>query len=1029
MKFTDLFIKKPVLSVVLSLIVLFLGLRSATELGLRQYPRVEDTMITVSTAYPGAGESVVQGFVTTPLEQAIAASEGVDYMTSSSFEGISTINVYMKLNYDPNAALAEVLSQVNSVLNQLPKQAQLPVITKTTIDNVGYLYLAFISKNMSDSQMTDYVTRAIEPKLQSVNGVGQIMVYGNKSFAMRIWLNPKKMAEYNITPTQVTQALQANNYISSTGYTKSKYIQVNITAQTDIHNVGQFKNLVVANDGGTLIRIKDIAKVELGAISYNAGNLFDGKDAVVTGIFTTPSANPLTVVDNIKKIVPSLRQNLPSGMKLKVAFDRTIFIRNAIKEVAATIIETFLIVTLVIFLFLGSFRSVVIPVFAIPLSIIGGLFAMFVLHYSINLLTLLAMVLAIGLVVDDAIIVVENVSRHIESGKKPMEAAIIGARELGVPIIAMSITLVAVFLPIGFMSGLTGALFNEFAFTLAGAVIISGIVALTLSPMLSSRFLKEDMGKKGFTHFLDTFFEKIKVFYAAILRRVLDNRPIVVFVIIVVLTSAYFLFITSKSELTPTEDQGVIFVMGQAQPDATFNYLKKYAVQIETIYKKFPDAMSNFMSLGNPSNNTMISGLLLKPWDQRKRTQMQLSPLLQQQLGTVTGLKLVAFPLPSLPGAQGLPIQFVITSTSGYSEMNAVSGKIMADAMKSGLFLYVDSDLKYDEPNIDVSIDSSKAASMGITMQQIGDTLSTLLSENYINWFDMQGYSYKVIPEISDNYRLSGSFLKTYYMTASDGRMVPLSSFITIKHSVVPEELNRFDQLNSVTISGITKPGVAMGTALSYFENTAKRVFPKGFSYDFSGQSRQFVQEGSTMIITFFFSLIIIYLVLAALFESFIDPIIVLVSVPMSITGALIFISLGFATVNIYTEVGLVTLIGLVSKHGILITRFANDLQEQGVDKRSAIEQAAAIRLRPILMTTAAMVVGVVPLLLATGAGAASRFDIGLVIAAGLGIGTFLTIFIVPTVYMLIGKDFGRNKNKGDLNPVSESEPVSSEGL
>jgi len=1006
MKFTDIFIKKPVLAIVVNLVILFLGLRSITELGVRQFPKTEDTLITVQTAYPGASADVVQGFITTPLERAIASAEGIDYMTSSSSEGVSTINVYMKLNYDPNAALSEVLAQVNSVLNQLPKQAQLPVITKTSVTNVAYLYLAFTSNSMTSSQMTDYINRVIVPQIQAINGVGQVMVYGNKTFAMRIWLNPTKMAEFNVTPTQVYQALSSNNYISATGYTKSPYIQVNISTATDLHTVNEFKNLVVANYNGTLIRLKDIAKVELGSINYSATNIFNGKEAIVLGIFTTPAANPLTVVDNIYKILPSMKSQLPSAMHMKVAYDRTTYIRSSIDEVVKTVLETLIVVIAVIFLFLGSYRSVIIPTIAIPLSIIGGMFMMFLLGYTINLLTLLAMVLAIGLVVDDAIIVVENVDRHISEGKTLFSAALMAARELGIPIIAMSTTLVAVFLPIGFMSGLTGALFKEFAFTLAGDVIISGIVALTLSPMLSSRFLKEETGKKGFVHFLDKQFDSIRTLYAKILDKVLDSKPVVVFVIIVVLTSAYFLFITSKSELAPTEDQGVIFVQGTGAPTATLNDLQQSAKQIEQIYKTFPELQQYFMALGfGSSNNALISGFMLKPWNERKKTQMEIMPYLQQKLNTVEGLQIVAFPLPSLPGSQGLPVQFVITTTSSYEQLYQVANELIAKAMGSGLFAYMDSDLKYDQPQIDIKIDRSKAQSMGINMQTIGDSLSTLLSENYVNWFSMQGYSYEVIPQVFDKYRFDQNSLKNYYISASNGQLVPLSSFISIRTTTVPEALNRFNQQNSATISAITRPGVTLGQALTYLEKSSKTVFPQGFTYNFAGQSRQFVQEGSSMLITFFFALVIIYLVLAALFESFIDPLIILISVPMSITGALIFLSLGFATVNIYTEVGLVTLIGLVSKHGILIVKFANDLQEQGVKKLDAIRQAAQIRLRPILMTTAAMVFGVVPLLLATGAGAVSRFDIGLVIASGLGIGTFLTIFIVPCVYLLIGKD------------------------
>ncbi|OSS42680.1 RND multidrug efflux transporter, Acriflavin resistance protein [Desulfurella amilsii] len=1011
MKFTDIFIKKPVLSIVVSLVILFLGLRSITELGVRQFPKTEDTLITVQTAYPGASAEVVQGFITTPLERAIASAEGIDYMTSSSSEGVSTINVYMKLNYNPNAALSEVLAQVNSVLNQLPKQAQLPVITKTSVTNVAYLYLAFTSNGMSSSQMTDYINRVIVPQIQAVNGVGQVMVYGNKTFAMRVWLNPTKMAEFNITPLQAQQALASNNYISATGYTKSPYIQINISTATDLHTVDEFKNLVVANYNGTLIRLKDIAKVKLGSINYSATNIFNDKEAIVLGIFTTPTANPLTVVDNIDKILPSMKTQLPTAMNMKVAYDRTTYIKTSIDEVVKTVLETLIVVIAVIFLFLGSYRSVIIPVIAIPLSIVGGMFMMFLLGYTINLLTLLAMVLAIGLVVDDAIIVVENVDRHISEGKSRLEASLLAARELGVPILAMSITLVAVFLPIGFMSGLTGALFKEFAFTLAGDVIISGIVALTLSPMLSSKFLKEETIKKGFVHFLDKQFDGVRKLYTKILKVVFDSKPVVVFVIIVVLTSAYFLFITSKSELAPTEDQGAIFVQGTGAPTATLNDLEHSAKQIEHVYKTFPELQQYFMELGfGSSNNALISGFMLKPWNERKKTQMEILPYLQEKLSTVPGLQIVAFPLPSLPGSQGLPVQFVIMTTSSYEQLYQVSNELIAQAMKSGLFAYIDSDLKYDQPQIDISIDRSKALSMDINMQTLGDSLSTLLSENYINWFSMQGYSYKVIPQVLDKYRFDQNSLKKYYIAASNGQLVPLSSIITLKTTTVPEALNRFNQQNSATISATMKPGVTLGQALNYLENLSKKIFPQGYTYNFSGQSRQFVQEGSSMLITFIFALVIIYLVLAALFESFIDPLIILISVPMSITGALIFLSLGFATVNIYTEVGLVTLIGLVSKHGILIVKFANDLQDQGIPKKEAIEQSAQIRLRPILMTTAAMVFGVVPLLLATGAGAASRFDIGLVIASGLGIGTFLTIFIVPTVYLLIGKDISKAK-------------------
>ena len=1003
MRFTDIFIRKPVLSIVVSLIILFLGIRSFTSLGIRQFPKTAATLITVQTAYPGTSANVIKGFITTPLERAIASSEGIDYMTSTNTEGLSTIDVYMILNYSPNAALAEVLSEVNSVLNQLPKQAQLPVITKTSITATPSLFLASISKTISSSQMTDYITRMVIPQIQAINGVGQVFIFGNKTFAMRIWLNPVKMAEYNITPLQVDNALVNNNYISATGYTKGPYIQINTSAATYLHSVGQFKNLVVANDNGTLIRIKDIATVELGSINYNSDAIYKGESGVALGIYTTPGANPLTVVNEIRKILPGIDKQLPAGMSLKVAHDRTEYIKASISEILKTILITLFVVIIVIFLFLGSYRSVAIPIIAIPLSIIGGLFIMFILHYTINILTLLAMVLAIGLVVDDAIIIVENVDRHILEGKTPFNAALMAARELGVPIIAMSLTLIAVFLPIGFMSGLTGALFKEFAFTLAGDVIISGIVALTLSPMLCSKFLNQNIGKKGFSHLLEVSFDKIRILYSKLLKSVLNYKSIVVFIIIVVLSSAYFLLKTSKSELAPTEDQGIIIINGTAEPTATLNTLKIYNKQIEKIFTSFHQEEKYFIALG--PGNTIFGGMLLKPWNQRKETEMQLIPKMQKKLNTITGLKVVAFPLPSLPGANGLPIEFVVTTPSSYQDLYSTTEKFMTQARKSGLFAYMDSDLKIDQPQINISINKSKALSMGINMQELGNTLSTLLSENYINWFTMQGYSYQIIPQIKQKFRYYPHQLGEYYIQASNGQLVPLSSIISIKTSVVPESLNQFNQLNSVTISATMNPGVSLGQALSYLENLFPKVFPKGFTYNFAGQSRQYIQQGHTIIITFIFALIIIFLVLAALFESFIDPLIILFSVPMSLTGALIFLNLGFATINIYTEMGLLMLIGLVSKHGILITRFANDLQKnEGLSKREAIEKAAAIRLRPILMTTAAMVFGVFPLIFAKGAGAVSRFDMGLVIATGLGIGTFLTIFVVPTVYLLIGQ-------------------------
>lgn len=1007
MFFTDIFIKRPVLATVISLFIFALGLRSMGSLSVRQYPFTENAVITISTAYVGADPAVVAGFLTTPLEVSIAQATGIDYMTSTSTQSISTITVYLRLNYDTGKALADIQTKTNAVLNQLPKNSQLPIITISIGQTIDAMYLGFYSSTLPENKITDYLVRMVQPKLQQIDGVQVAEILGGRQIAMRAWLSPAKLAGFGLTPADVANALGSNDIVTAVGRTDGQMFTVNFTASTGLTSVEQFKNMVIKSQNGAIIRLRDVGTVSLGATSYDGAVKFSGEKAVYVGIQVTPTANILNVINDVKKIFPFITQQLPEGLNAKIVYDTTDFIVSSIHEVIKSLLEAIFIVTIVIFIFLGEVRSVLIPVVTIPLSLIGTFFIMLILGYSINLLTLLALVLAIGLVVDDAIIVVENVQRHMEEGMSKIKAAIQGARELANPIIAISIVLIAVYLPIGFMGGLTGALFTEFAFTLAGAVGVSAVIALTLSPMMCSKLLKLTAeGSNRFIAWIDRYFEKMRSSYQRVLNNSLDFLPVTMVFAILVLGSIYFLFVTSKSELAPMEDQGVILSQIVAAPNATLQQTQLYSNQIFQIYKQFPETERVFELDGVNGINTSIVGMGLKPWDQRKRTSNQLQPIIQQMSDKITGAIIAVFQLPPLPGARGVPIQFSITTTDDFSKLNVINQELMKKARESGLFLYLDTDLKIDKQQTNIILNRDKSAELGLTMQQIGDILAGGLSQNYINYFNFYGRSYQVIPQMTRAERINTNQIKNYYITAPNGTSVPLSTIAEIKNTVVPESLNHFQQLNSATLSAVTIPGITMGDALGALQKMAKEILPDGYNIDYAGPSRQFIQESTALIVTFFFALIIIYLALAALFESFRDPLTVLISVPMSICGAMIFISLGIggASLNIYSEVGLVTLIGLISKHGILIVQFANDLQREGKEKREAIVSAASIRLRPILMTTAAMVLGVIPLILAAGAGAVSRFNIGIVIAAGISIGTLFTLFVVPAMYMILAE-------------------------
>jgi multidrug efflux pump len=1014
MNFTDIFIRRPVLAIVVSLLILLVGLRSLQLLNVAQYPKSESAIVYITTLYIGADAELVKGFITTLLEREIASADGIDYMESSSIQGVSNISVHLKLNYPPYDALTQIQSKINRVRPGLPAASEEPVIELAVGETTSAMYMSFTSQTRPANKITDYLVRVVQPRLEAVAGVRRAAILGARNFAMRVWLDPARMHALRITPRDVYQALITNNYQAAVGKTKGDAISVNLNAATDLESPEEFRRLVVTERDGAIIRLSDIATVVLGAEDYDTSVAFRGEFATFIAIDVLPTANALEVIREMRAMFPDIVSQLPDDIEGLISYDKTRYIEDAITEVIKTLVEAALIVMAVIFLFLGSVRSVAIPIIAIPLSLIGAAGIMIALGYSINLLTLLAMVLAIGLVVDDAIIVVENIQRHIEDGMTAMDAAYVGARELAVPVIAMTITLFAVYAPIGFSGGLTGSLFREFAFTLAGAVIISGIVALTLSPMMCSRLLGHDKRDRGLSSFLDRQFDRLRHGYKAFLHRTLNYVPVTMTFAVIILVAIYFMFITSDQELAPTEDHGIGLIMSTAAANTSPEQLTRYTASLTKSYEELPETEQTFLfngSLGSDTTitNLALSGIVLRPWSERDRTVMELLPEIQEKADEVAGLQSVAFTLPSMPGAGGgLPIQFVVASTDEPLAMYDIAQQLVGAAWESGLFVYADIDMKYDRPQTDIVIDREKAANLGIDMEQLGGELGVMLGGAYVNRFSIQGRSYKVIPQVQRRYRQNPEQIGTFPIATRSGEVIPLSNIISFKRSVQPQELKRFQQLNSITLSGVPAPGVAVGTALEFLAAKTREIAPQGYTFDYAASSRQFVQEGSKLIVTFFFAIIIIYLVLAAQFESFRDPLIMLISVPMSIAGALVFLTLGAATVNIYTQVGLITLIGLISKHGILIVQFANQLQEQeGLPKRDAIEQAAATRLRPILMTTGAMVLGVVPLLLATGAGAVSRFNIGLVIASGMSIGTLFTIFLVPAMYLVVARDHG----------------------
>ena len=1008
MKFTDLFIHRPVLASVISLLILLLGLRAIQSLEVREYPEMKNTVVTVSTFYPGADSELVKGFVTTPLQQAISEANGIDYISSTSTRGSSVIEAHMKLDYDPNDAVSEIQAKVASQRNVLPAEVEDPVIESSTGQRTALMYIAFYGGDMSLAQITDYLLRVVQPKLQAIPGVAKARLAVDKIFAMRIWLDPRRMAALGVTATDVRDVLRRNNYLSGVGQVKGDYVAMDLTATTDVSKEKDFRNLVVRAEDGTLVRISDIADTELGSESYDTTTWYNGNPAIFIAIEPAPGANPLTVAKSVHVALPDIGSQLPAGLKVFIPYDASVFIQDSIREVFRTLAEAVLIVLVIIYLSLGSLRAALIPAVAVPLSLIGAAFIMLLMGFSINLLTLLALVLAIGLVVDDAIVVVENIHRHLELGESRFQAAIKGARELGLPIIAMTTTLVAVYAPIGFMEGLVGTLFTEFAFALAGAVLISGIVALTLSPMLSSKVLHSSRQSGRFERGVEWFFNGLAHRYQRLLHNTLDYKPVTIVFGLLILASIYPMVMFSQNELAPAEDQSVLLFQARAPQTATVEYSTAYMHQVAEIFKTIPEYQQSFILIGqggNPSN--IFGGLKMPPPSQRERGQAQIRVEMQKKLAGVAGLQIGVFSRPSLPGSGGgVPIQFVITSDSDYAQLDKVADDLLGKALASGKFIFLQKSLEYTRPQARINIDRDLAADLGISMEDIGQNLATALGGNYVNRFSLQGRSYKVIPQVTREFRANYRMLDDYYVRARSGELVPLSTLVSFDETVEPSVRSQFQQLNSLTLDGVMAPGVSQGEALEYLQNQARQSFPRGFTWDYTGSSRQYIQEGHALAVAIILSLLVIYLVLAAQFESWRDPFIILMSVPMSIAGALIFITLGFASINIYTQVGLMTLIGLIAKNGILIVEFANQLQiREKLSRRAAVEKAAGIRLRPILMTTVAMIMAMVPLLSATGPGAASRFNMGLVIAAGLGIGTLFTLFVVPAVYTLLARD------------------------
>ncbi|MGN6551668.1 MAG: efflux RND transporter permease subunit [Pararhizobium sp.] len=1005
MSFSDIFIKRPVLSTVVAFLILLIGFQGIFNLAVRQYPEVEETAITITTAYAGASADLIQGFITAPIEQAVATTENIDYVTSQSRTSASVVTVHMKLGANPDAALTEVISKVNQVRGKLPTEAEDPVIVKGTGQQFAIMYLAVQNPNMTQEQITEYLNRVISPRMSTISGVAQVEIIGEKQYSMRIWLDPTRMAAHDVTASEVLAAINNSNFLAAPGETQNEYVARAITLKSTLQTPQTFGALPLRANRAEVVRLRDVADIELGAADRDTVVNFNGKRGTFIGIYPTPAANPLNTAAGVIKELPSIQASMPEGMKITMVYDATEQISASIHEVFKTIGEAVAIVVVVILLFLGSFRSVLMPIVTIPLSLIGVCFFLWTMGYSINLLSLLAMVLAIGLVVDDAIVVVENIHRHIEEGLSPMRAAFVGMREIATPVIAMTITLAAVFAPLGFTGGLTGALFREFAFTLAGAVIISGFVALTITPTMAARILSGGEHSR-FQRIVDRSFTRTENRYERLVAGSLKYRPVTLLIVICLLGVTVFMFFNTQSELAPEEDQGALFSVINAPRYATSDYTKLYVDQISRLTDDMPAVRARFSVVGMGGDTTSAFYVwALKPWGDRP-PQKKLQQEIQGKLSKVAGVQAFVFAPPTLPGTGGgLPISVVLQTTGDPATVFEVADQVRKKAQASGKFIIVQNSLNFDAPQVTVTIDRDRAAALNVPVSDIGRTLSLLVGGGKVAQFDRDSNSYDVITQVHDKDRANPENLGRYYVRAASGDMVPLSAVVKISTNAAPAAVEQFNQLNSATISALPLPGVTTGAGLQTILDIARPMLPDGFFIDYSGQSRLEVQQGNTILIAFILAVVVIYLVLAAQFESFRDPFIIMMSVPLSIFGAITPLNIGLGTLNIYTDVGLITLVGLITKHGILLVEFANQQRaEHGLSKFEAIVASAKVRLRPILMTTAAMAIGVVPLIVAQGAGAAARYSMGLVIFSGILIGTCFTLFVVPMFYTLIAE-------------------------
>jgi len=1004
--FTDLFIRRPVLSMVISVMIVLLGAQAFFETQVRQYPELETSVISITTAYPGASAELIQGFISTPIQQAVSSTEGIDYLRSSSTNSVSTVEVHMKLGIDADVALTEVSTKVSSIREELPAEAQDPVIAKTSASGFALAYYSFYSETLSDVEVTDYLLRTIQPALSTIKGVAQAEILGGKTYSMRIWMDPVRMAALKVSAADIVNAIGAGNYQSAAGQTRGSLVQTNVNAITDSADPEVFKRFIIRDEGANAVRLGDVAEVALGAENYDSLVMFDGVPSIYIGIQGTSDGNPLTTIKLVTAELDKIKNSFPPGLKVAIAYDSTEFIRASISEVIVTLLQASVIVILVIFVFLGSFRSTLIPLVTIPLSIIGVLFYLQMMSFSINLLTLLAMVMAIGMLVDDAILVVENIYRHIGEGLRPFQAALVGAREIAKPVISTTIVLSVVYTPIGLLGGLTGVLFKEFAFTLVGTIIISTIIALTLSPMMCSRVLKPTVANNAYARFITRLFERWQHRYETFLAESLKTRSVTILFVVGILAMLISMFQFIQSELAPEEDQGVIFTFSKAPDHASLDYLNKYTAPYIDIYRQFEDEYeSSFMANGFGGPTVSFAGMLLKPWEQRTLTSNEMIPTIQRQLDQQPGLESFAFNPPSLPGASGnTAVEFIVKTQEGYDRLYGVVQQVLTKARESGQFFFIKSDFNFSKPEIKISVDRERAEAMGVSMRDIGQTLGAILAEGYVSRFNLAGRSYKIIPQARQADRANADIISQYYVYSDRGDQISLSTLVDVEYTSVPAELVQFQQQNAAKIDAV--PGVPLGQALQTLRDITEQIAPAGYAFDYQGQSRQLIQEGSVLALTFGFAIVIVFLVLAAQYESFRDPFIILTTVPLAMFGALIPMFLGQVTLNIYSQVGLITLIGLISKHGILIVEFANEFQvNEKLSPVEAVIKAASIRLRPILMTSFSTIIGILPLVVASGAGAASRQAIGLTIVAGFAIGTMFTLFVLPVFYTYFASD------------------------